>query len=97
MAVKQCSKCGKFIGVDVQDICEACKPQKIYSDATHAQISDPFVIARNLVYDNNNLTVDGLIQKMSTMGYPLTRKDVMQFVKEQRLFLKNQPTAGEGF
>ncbi len=88
----RCEECGKFFGSETEsnNICSSCKQGEV-TGLKH--IKDPeeqrFVVARNLVYENPDISPDVLVKAMQDMGIEVTIKDIMRYVREGRLTLKN--------
>ncbi len=88
----KCEECGKFFGGanSSDSICTSCKEgQK--TGLKH--IKDPkeqrFVTARNLVYENPDISPEALVNIMRNMGIDITIKEIMSYVRQGRLTLKN--------
>ncbi len=88
----KCEECGKFFGADDDSntICSSCKEGEI-TGLKH--IKDPkeqrFVVARNIVYEQPDIAPDKLVQEMQDMGIDISIKDIMSYVRQGRLTLKN--------
>ncbi|MDO4772410.1 MAG: hypothetical protein Q4A72_02450 [Bacillota bacterium] len=90
MLVK-CETCGKFFGASSDEtICSSCKEGE-FTGLKH--IKDPkeqrFVVARNMVYENPDISPENLVRAMRDMGIDISIKDVMSYVRQGRLTLKN--------
>lgn len=90
--LKKCEKCGKFFGTEVQEQknCSSCAQGE---STGLGHIKDPreqrFIVARNLVYENPDISPENLVKKMKEMNIDIRIKDIMDFVREGRLTLKN--------
>lgn len=90
MLVK-CLECGKFFGSDAENtICSSCKEGEL-TGLKH--IKDPkeqrFIVARNLVYENPDISPENLVKIMTDRGIDISIKDVMTYVRQGRLTLKS--------
>ncbi len=91
MLVK-CDECGKFFGADNDEIktCSSCKEGE-KTGLKH--IKDPkeqrFVVARNMVYENPDISPEQLVIQMKNMEIEITIKEIMSYVRQGRLTLKN--------
>lgn len=89
--LKKCEGCGKFFGADGdQRLCASCAEGEV-TGLKH--IKDPkeqrFVLARNIVYENPDISPDMLVKNMRDRGVDISVKEIMGYVKEGRLTLKN--------
>lgn len=90
--LKRCEGCGKFFGATSDDevLCSTCSEGEL-TGLKH--VSDPreqrFIVARNLVYENPDISPESLVKIMRDTGLDVGIKDIMDFVKEGRLTLKN--------
>ncbi len=88
----KCEECGKFFGSDDDSraICSSCKEGAV-TGLKH--IKDPkeqrFVVARNIVYEQPDISPEDLIKQMKEMGIEITVKEIMSYVRQGRLTLKN--------
>ncbi len=91
MLVK-CEECGKFFGAndDSNKVCSSCSEGEV-TGLKH--IKDPkeqrFVVARNVVYENPDISPEALVNSMKDMGIDMTIKEIMSYVRQGRLTLKN--------
>lgn len=90
--LKQCETCKKFFGADSDEVkhCAAC----LQGESTGlGHISDPreqrFFVARNIVYENPDISPEKLVKQMKEQNIEITIKEIMEYVKEGRLTLKN--------
>ncbi len=90
--LKRCEGCGKYFGADSddQEFCASCSESEV-TGLKH--IKDPaeqrFVVARNLVYDNPNISPENLLNQMKAMNIDISIKEIMDYVRQGRLTLKN--------
>lgn len=90
--LKKCESCGKFFGADDDRVtlCASCSEGEI-TGLKH--IKDPkeqrFVVARNLVYENPDISPEALVKEMKEKGIDISIREIMGYVKEGRLTLKN--------
>ncbi len=90
--LKRCEGCGKYFGTDSddQEFCASCLESEV-TGLKH--IKDPaeqrFIIARNLVYENPNISPENLVNQMREKNIDMTIKEVMGYVRQGRLTLKN--------
>ncbi len=93
MLVK-CEMCGKFFGADdaSDKVCSSCGsgPKKRYSEIVDED-QRKFKAARDTVYDNPDISPQDLVDALAEMGIEITSKEIMGYVKEGRLSLKNNP------
>lgn len=93
MLVK-CESCGKFFGQERPDqtLCSACSVTGTKLARHIADSGDPkFVIARDLVYDNPEISPEELKELMEERGIEISVREIMGYVKEGRLSIKNAP------
>lgn len=90
--LKKCESCGKFFGAsdDGVKLCASCAEGEI-TGLKH--IKDPkeqrFVVARNIVYENPDISPENLVKEMKDRGIEISIKEIMGYVREGRLTLKN--------
>lgn len=90
--LKKCESCGKFFGAsdDSVTLCATCAEGEI-TGLKH--IKDPkeqrFVVARNLVYENPDISPEALVKQMKDKGIDISIREIMGYVREGRLTLKN--------
>lgn len=93
MLVK-CSICGKFFGAESSEetVCSSCNtgPRHKYSDIEDEDMKR-FKAARDTVYDHPDISPQDLVDVLDEMGIEITTKEIMSYVKEGRLTLKNNP------
>lgn len=93
MLVK-CESCGKFFGAERPDqkLCSACSVTGTRLARHIADSGDPkFVIARDIVYDNPEISPENLRVLMIEKGIDITVREIMGYVREGRLSIKNPP------
>ncbi len=94
--LKKCENCGKFFGTEEDvNLCSACS-EGISTGLAH--ISNPkeqrFLVARNIVYDKPNISPEELVLEMKSKGIKITRKEIMEYVRQGRLRLNSEQTEG---
>ncbi len=94
--LKKCEKCGKFFGAyDDAVLCSACAEGE---STGLSHISNPkeqrFLIARNIVYDKPNISPEELILEMKNKGIQITRKEILEYVRQGRLRLNSVQVSG---
>lgn len=90
----KCESCGKFFGADqpTQKLCSACSVTGSRLARHIADSGDPkFVIARDVVYDNPEISPEDLRSLMNERGIDISVREIMSYVKEGRLSIKNAP------
>ena len=86
--LKKCEKCGRFFGDDTGgNICSACKLSNTKFKTTGNIERDKFICARDLVYDNPDISPQGIIEYMADLGIDITLREIMKYVDEGRLSL----------
>lgn len=85
--LKKCISCGIFFGAESDDDveCKRCKLslQKFKSSGDEAY--DKYLLTRELVYENPDISPQGIIDIMKDMGKSITRQEIMTYVNEGRL------------
>ncbi len=86
--LRKCEKCGRFFGDDNGgNICNACKLSTRHYKSTGDPERDKFTATRDLVYDNPDISPQGIIDIMADMGIDITIREIMKYVDEGRLSL----------
>ena len=86
--LKKCEKCGRFFGDESgENICSSCKLSGTKFKSTGNIERDKFVCARDLVYDNPDISPQGIIEFMADLGIDITIREIMKYVDEGRLSL----------
>ena len=86
--LKKCEKCGRFFGdEDSNNICTACRLSTRNFKSTGDPERDKFTATRDLVYDNPDISPQGIIDIMEEMGMTITIREIMKYVDEGRLSL----------
>ncbi len=90
----KCESCGRFFGAEItgQTHCSTCKPTAI--DSLHSNVDQEeqkFIMARGIVYEMPDITPKDLVDEMDDRGVEITRKEIMEYVRNGRLTLKNNP------
>lgn len=86
--LKKCEKCGRFFGDENEgNVCSACKLSNSKFKSTGNVERDKFTCARDLVYDNPDISPQGIIDIMAEMGIDITIREIMKYVSEGRLSL----------
>lgn len=92
--LKKCEKCGRFFGdEDSSNVCTACRLSTRNFKSTGDPERDKFTATRDLVYDNPDISPQGIIDIMAEMGITITIREIMKYVDEGRLTL-NTVAAG---
>lgn len=90
MLVK-CEKCGRFFGTEGKEtVCNACKLSTRDFKSSGDPERDKFLAARNVVYDNPDISPQGIIDILEEMGIEITVKEIMKYVDEGRLTLNTE-------
>lgn len=86
--LKKCDNCGRFFGDENgSNVCNACKLSTKKFKSTGDVERDKFVTTRDLVYDNPDISPQGIIDIMAEMGLEITLREIMKYVDEGRLSL----------
>lgn len=85
--LKKCEKCGRFFGDEDHTVCSACRLSKRHFKSTGDMERDKFVAARDIVYDNPDISPQGIIDIMEEMGIEITIREILKYVDEGRLSL----------
>ncbi|MCA0384092.1 MAG: hypothetical protein LCH34_00695 [Firmicutes bacterium] len=85
--LKKCEKCGRFFGDEGQTVCSACRMSSKGFKSTGDPERDKFVMTRDIVYENPDISPQGIIDIMSDMGVEITIREIMKYVDEGRLSL----------
>ncbi len=89
--LKQCEKCGVFFGADndSQVVCESCQVSKTSSRIRNGSVEDiKYQEAKEIVRENPDISPEKLIKKMDEIGYKLTLREIMDYVKQGKMTLK---------
>lgn len=86
--LKKCEQCGRFFGDgDQYTLCSSCRlSTKTFKSSGDAE-RDKFVLTRDLVYDNPDISPQGIIEILAEMGVEITLREIMKYVDEGRLVL----------
>ncbi len=89
--LKKCEKCGRFFGdEDSNSVCTACRLSTRSFKSTGDPERDKFTATRELVYDNPDISPQGIIEIMEEMGFTITIREIMKYVNEGRLSLNTE-------
>ncbi len=94
MMLTKCESCGKFFGAEKPDqkLCSACSVTGTRLARHIAESGDPkFAIARDIVYDHPEISPEDLRLLMIERGIEITVREIMSYVKDGRLSIKNAP------
>lgn len=85
--LKKCEKCGRFFGDDGNTICNACRLSTRHFKSTGDLERDKFVATRDLVYENPDISPQGIIDILEESGIEITLREILKYVDEGRLTL----------
>ncbi|MBE0451554.1 MAG: hypothetical protein IBX70_12015 [Clostridia bacterium] len=86
--LKKCEKCGRFFGDEIGgNVCTACRLSTRNFKSSGDPERDKYTAARELVYDNPDISPQGIIDIMLEMGIDISLRDIMKYVDEGRLTL----------
>ena len=89
--LKKCEQCGRFFGDDNGgDVCNACKLSTRKFKSSGDLERDKFTVTKELVYDNPDISPQGIIDIMADMGIDITLREIMKYVDEGRLTLNTE-------
>ena len=89
--LKKCEQCGRFFGDDEsQTVCTACRLSTRKFKSTGDIERDKFTLTRDLVYDNPDISPQGIIEILADMGVDITVKEILRYVEEGRLMLNTE-------
>lgn len=85
--LKKCISCGIFFGAETdEDVeCKKCKLSLHKFKSSGDEAYDKYLLTRELVYENPDISPQGIIDIMKDMGKTITRHEIMTYVKEGRL------------
>lgn len=83
----KCEKCGRFFGDDGNTLCSSCRITTRKFKSSGDPERDKFLMARDLVYDNPDISPQGIIDLMAEMGMDITIREILKYVDEGRLTL----------
>ncbi len=89
--LKQCEKCGVFFGADdaSQVMCESCQVSKVNSRIKSGSVEElKYQEAKEIVRENPDISPEKLIKEMNEIGFKLTLREIMDYVKQGRMTLK---------
>ncbi len=90
--LKQCEKCGVFFGADddSQVLCGSCRMTETNSRIKGVSIEDTkYQEAKEIVRENPDISPERLIKEMDEIGYKLTLREIMDYVKQGKMTLKS--------
>lgn len=85
--LKKCTNCGKFFGDDDQTLCSDCRNPNRKFKTTGDISRDKFLAARDIVYDNPDISPQGIVDLMEEMGIEISVREILKYVDEGRLSL----------
>ena len=85
--LKKCISCGVFFGAESDDDveCKKCKLSLHKFKSSGDEAYDKYLLTRELVYENPDISPQGIVDIMKDMGKNITRLEIMTYVKEGRL------------
>lgn len=89
MTLKKCENCGVFFGAENgETLCNKCtSPGRSKAIITGDIEHDKFANARAAVYDQPNITPEGLVEELKFRGIEITVREIMKYVVDGRLTL----------
>lgn len=90
--LKQCTECGKFFGADSanQTLCTECSAPEGLSGVHGLTLEEKkYELARSIVYDFPEISPEELIKKMAEKDVELRLKEIMGYVREGKMELKD--------
>lgn len=86
--LRKCEQCGRFFGDEGDSkICSACRLSTRNFKSTGDPERDKFQATRDAVYDNPDISPQGIIDLLAEMGIEITVRQIMKYVDEGRLSL----------
>jgi len=85
--LKKCIECGVFFGAesDEDEKCKKCLLSLHKFKSSGDEAYDKYLLTREIVYENPDISPEGIIEIMKDMGKPITRKEIMGYVNEGKL------------
>ena len=91
--LKKCEQCGKFFGAnDNSTLCTSCKLSTPSIKSTGDPERDKYLMCKEIVYDNEDISPQGIIDIMEEAGITITLKEILRYVDEGRLSLNLEKT-----
>ncbi len=89
--LRKCEKCGRFFGDEGDSkICTACALSTRHFKSTGDPEHDKFQATRDVVYDNPDISPQGIIDILAEMGIEITARQILKYVDEGRLTLNTE-------
>ncbi len=87
--LKKCIDCGVFFGTESdEDVkCKKCKLSLSRFKSSGDEAYDKYLLTREIVYENPDISPEGIIDIMRDMDKPITRLEIMTYVREGKLAL----------
>lgn len=84
----KCEECGKLFGAENGEVqCSSCRlSRRDFKSSGDVEV-DKFNITRDLVYDNPDISPEGIVELMLDLGYEIRVREIMRYVAEGRLNL----------
>lgn len=84
----KCEECGKLFGAENGETkCSSCRlSRKSFKSSGNLEV-DKFNITRELVYDNPDISPEGIVELMEDLGYDIKLREIMKYVADGRLNL----------
>lgn len=92
--LKKCIECGVFFGAESDDEvkCKKCKLSLHKFRSSGDEAYDKYLLTRELVYENPDISPDGIVDLMRDLGKEITRQEIMAYVREGKLELASVTT-----
>lgn len=87
--LKKCIECGVFFGPESdEDVkCKKCRLSLKKFKSSGDESYDKYLLTREIVYENPDISPEGIIEIMRDMDKPITRREIMGYVNEGKLAL----------
>lgn len=87
--LKKCVECGVLFGAESEEDekCKKCRLSLKKFKSSGDEAYDKYLLAREIVYENPDISPEGIIQIMKDMGKDITRREIMGYVNEGKLAL----------
>ncbi len=89
--LRQCQKCGKFFGAENDEnlLCSECSVPDALEDVRGLNLEEKkYEMARNIVYDNPDISPEEVIKKMREAGVDISVKEILNYVREGKMILR---------
>jgi len=85
--LKKCENCGRFFGDENETLCSSCRNTNLKFKSTGDPERDKFVAARDVVYENPDISPQGIVDLLEENGIEITTREILKYVDEGRLSL----------